>query len=82
MHYVTSSRDHLDFCLKRKSRELGRVIGVYPETKHPRIRTIHSYADAIGPDKRTILPQDASGRLGSVIPLIEAAHAAGLLVHT
>jgi glycerophosphoryl diester phosphodiesterase len=45
------------------------------------LREIAGYADAIGPDARTILPHDAHGRLGPPTPLVRDAHAAGLQVH-
>jgi glycerophosphoryl diester phosphodiesterase len=142
----------------RLSRELGRAIGVYPETKHPTyfrsigldletplvtalkkarlanrndpvfiqsfelknlellrstyhvrtklifltsttgnpfgdtrsyadlttptgLRTVAKTAEGIGPDKLQIIPRDPAGNLVSPTGLVQAAHAAGLLVH-
>jgi glycerophosphoryl diester phosphodiesterase len=127
-------------------RELGRPIGVYPETKHPayfrgiglpledrlvdalqrhgwdrtcapvciqsferssleclrpkttaklvqlvndretvvadsELRAIRGYADAIGPNKRLVIPAAVDGTLKSATDLVARAHAAGLLVH-
>jgi glycerophosphoryl diester phosphodiesterase len=42
---------------------------------------IATYADGIGPDKALVIPRDASGRLAAPTPLVDDAHAAGLLVH-
>ncbi|MDG9716830.1 glycerophosphodiester phosphodiesterase [Streptomyces sp. DH24] len=41
---------------------------------------IAAYADWIGPDKSSIVPVGADGRLGSPTPLLSDAHAAGLSV--
>jgi glycerophosphoryl diester phosphodiesterase len=123
--------------------ELGRPIGVYPETKHPayfrslglpledrllaalerhgwnsrespvfiqsfednlrlmrpkttarmvrllegqaptdaELREIRTYADAIGPNSRMVIPQGADRMLQPPTDLVTRAHAAGLLVH-
>jgi len=45
------------------------------------LREVATYADAIGPNARTILPLDDQGRLGPPTPLVREAHAAGLQVH-
>lgn len=42
---------------------------------------IAAYATGIGPSKRLIVPTDADGNLLAPTPLLQAAHAAGLLVH-
>ena len=47
----------------------------------PDVAEIASYADAIGPHKDQVIPRDGDGRLGEPSGLVEAAHAAGLLVH-
>ncbi|WP_250064109.1 glycerophosphodiester phosphodiesterase [Stenotrophomonas mori] len=44
------------------------------------LRDIAGYADAIGVERRALLPVDAQGRLGAATPLIADAHAAGLQV--
>lgn len=44
------------------------------------LRGIAGYADAIGVERRTLLPVDAQGRPGAPTPLIADAHAAGLQV--
>ena len=43
---------------------------------------IARYADYIAPVTRMLIPLDAAGRLGRPTGLVEAAHAAGLLVGT
>ncbi|MGN2242762.1 glycerophosphodiester phosphodiesterase [Frateuria sp. GZRR33] len=45
------------------------------------LRQVATWADAIGPNARAILPLDAEGRLGPPTPLVREAHAAGLQVH-
>jgi glycerophosphoryl diester phosphodiesterase len=47
----------------------------------PGLREVATYADAIGPHARAILPVDGEGRLGPPTPLVREAHAAGLQVH-
>ena len=44
------------------------------------LKQIASYADAIGPDIRSIIPLDAQQRLGTPTSLVHDAHAAGLQV--
>ncbi|MBL9196902.1 glycerophosphoryl diester phosphodiesterase, partial [Xanthomonas fragariae] len=44
------------------------------------LKQIASYADAIGPDTRSIIPLDAQQRLGTPTSLVHDAHAAGLQV--
>lgn len=44
------------------------------------LREIAGYADAIGVERRALLPVDAQGRLAAPAPLIADAHAAGLQV--
>lgn len=44
------------------------------------LREVAGYADAIGVERRALLPLDAQGRLGAPTPLIADAHAAGLQV--
>ncbi|HYG06760.1 MAG TPA: glycerophosphodiester phosphodiesterase [Stenotrophomonas sp.] len=44
------------------------------------LREIASYADAIGPDLRSLIPLDADGRLARPTSLLRDAHAAGLEV--
>jgi glycerophosphoryl diester phosphodiesterase len=45
------------------------------------LRQIAAYADAIGPNIRSIIPLQADGSLGAATPLVHDAHAAGLQVH-
>jgi glycerophosphoryl diester phosphodiesterase len=45
------------------------------------LREVAAYADAIGPNKRLIVPVDAAGALLSATTLVADAHAAGLRVH-
>lgn len=45
------------------------------------LREVASYADAIGPNARAVLPVDGEGRLGPATTLVRDAHAAGLEVH-
>ena len=130
---------------QREGRERGRVIGIYPETKHPSyfrsiglpleerilsslsragwnrqdapvfiqsfevdnlrmlrkqtrvrlvqlvgdrrlidgdgVKTIATYADGLGPEKRLVLPVSQDGVVGTPTDLVERAHAAGLVVH-
>jgi len=42
---------------------------------------IATYAQAIGPNKVSIIPRTADGRLGVVTPLVKDAHAHGLKLH-
>ena len=44
------------------------------------LRDIAGYADAIGVERRALLPLDAQGQLGTPTPLIADAHTAGLQV--
>ncbi len=44
------------------------------------LREVAGYADAIGVERRALLPLDAQGRLAAPTPLIADAHAAGLQV--
>jgi glycerophosphoryl diester phosphodiesterase len=45
------------------------------------LRAVATWADAIGPNARAILPLDVEGRLGPPTSLVRDAHAAGLEVH-
>lgn len=45
------------------------------------LREIASYADAIGPNIRSIIPLKADGTLGTPTSLVHDAHAAGLELH-
>uniref|UniRef100_A0A2A4K6M5 glycerophosphodiester phosphodiesterase n=1 Tax=Heliothis virescens TaxID=7102 RepID=A0A2A4K6M5_HELVI len=45
------------------------------------LREIATYAYAVGPDKRYIIPRDAEDKLGTVTSFVQDAHAAGLKVH-
>jgi glycerophosphoryl diester phosphodiesterase len=45
------------------------------------LRDIATYADAIGPSIRSIIPLDAKGALGAPTTLVRDAHAAGLELH-
>ena len=45
------------------------------------LREVATWADAIGPNARAILPLDDEGRLGAPTSLVHDAHAAGLQVH-
>lgn len=45
------------------------------------LRAIATYADAIGPNLRAVIPLAADGRLGRPTTLVRDAHAAGLAVH-
>jgi glycerophosphoryl diester phosphodiesterase len=45
------------------------------------LRTIATYADAIGPSTRAIIPLTADGTLGSPTALVHDAHAVGLELH-
>ena len=42
---------------------------------------IAGYADGIGPDKSMVVPLQADGTLGQPTPLVDRAHAEGLVVH-
>jgi glycerophosphoryl diester phosphodiesterase len=46
------------------------------------LKDIAGYADAIGPEKRLIVPVGPDGSLLPATDLVTRAHAAGLLVHT
>ncbi|WP_449422109.1 glycerophosphodiester phosphodiesterase [Rhodanobacter lindaniclasticus] len=45
------------------------------------LRDVASYADAIGPDLRAVIPWNADGSLGLPTRLVHDAHAVGLEVH-
>jgi glycerophosphoryl diester phosphodiesterase len=45
------------------------------------LRTVATYARALGPEKPLILPRDATGRSLAPTSLVHDAHAAGLIVH-
>jgi glycerophosphoryl diester phosphodiesterase len=45
------------------------------------LKMVATYADAIGPSTRSIIPLGKDGRLAPVSPLVHDAHAAGLEVH-
>ena len=45
------------------------------------LKAVASYADAIGPSTRSIIPLGKDGRLAPVAPLVHDAHAVGLEVH-
>ena len=45
------------------------------------LKTIATYADGLGAEKRLIQPVSADGTLGAPTDLVARAHAAGLLVH-
>jgi glycerophosphoryl diester phosphodiesterase len=45
------------------------------------LREIARYADGVGPSKGYVVPRDAGGRSLEPTSFVEAAHAAGLLVH-
>ena len=46
------------------------------------LKEIATYADAVGPWTRTLMPLEANGTLGQPNKVVEDAHAAGLLVRT
>lgn len=50
------------------------------EVAPPRLSAMASYADAIAPEKRLIVPRDAEERSLAPTRLVEDAHAAGMLV--
>lgn len=64
-----------DFALAGDRRTYGDL------TAPSELAKIATYAAGIGPSKRLIVPADADGRLLPPTPLVQAAHAAGLLVH-
>ncbi|PZC87121.1 hypothetical protein B5X24_HaOG201357 [Helicoverpa armigera] len=45
------------------------------------LREIATYAYAVGPDKRYIIPRNDEDKLGTVTSFVQDAHAAGLKVH-
>jgi glycerophosphoryl diester phosphodiesterase len=45
------------------------------------LRGVARYADGVGPERGSIVPRDASNRLGPPTSLIADAHRAGLVVH-
>jgi glycerophosphoryl diester phosphodiesterase len=45
------------------------------------LRVVATYADAIGPSTRSVIPLDEAGRLAAPTTLVRDAHAAGLEVH-
>ena len=47
----------------------------------PGLAGIAKYADAIGPNKLSVIPRTADGKLGAPTALVADAHAARLLVH-
>ena len=44
------------------------------------LHQVAAYADGIGPSLRMVIPLDAAGNLGTPTPLVQDAHAAGLMV--
>lgn len=50
-------------------------------TALPEARLRAGHKNAIGPDKRAIIPRRPDGRLGAPTSLVRDAHRAGLLVH-
>ncbi|WP_395642931.1 glycerophosphodiester phosphodiesterase [Rudaea sp.] len=54
----------------------------YAQMMQPQgLAEIAKYADAIGPNKLSVIPRTADGRLGTPTTLVADAHAAKLLVH-
>ena len=45
------------------------------------LREVASYADAIGPERRAVVPLDAAGAFAAPTSLVRDAHAAGVAVH-
>ena len=45
------------------------------------LATVAGYAAGIGPSKDLVIPRDPHGGLSEPSPLVEQAHAAGLVVH-
>ncbi|TRX72901.1 glycerophosphodiester phosphodiesterase [Pseudomonas mangiferae] len=45
------------------------------------LAAVARYADAVGPDKRYVIPRDAAGDLGAPTRFVADAHRAGLRVH-
>ncbi len=45
------------------------------------LREVATYAEGVGTNKDLVLPRDAAGAVGAPSPVVEDAHAAGLLVH-
>ncbi|WP_183111788.1 glycerophosphodiester phosphodiesterase [Xanthomonas campestris] len=59
----------------------GAAPGTYAQLMTPAgLTQVATYADAIGPDIRAIIPLDAQQRLGQPTSLVRDAHAAGLQV--
>ncbi|WDM75486.1 glycerophosphodiester phosphodiesterase [Xanthomonas cucurbitae] len=59
----------------------GEATKTYGEMLTPDgLKQVATYADAIGPDIRSIIPLDAQQRLGTPTSLVHDAHAAGLQV--
>ena len=51
-------------------------------TRPAGLKEIAAYADVVAPPTRSLIPINASGHLMQPTPIIENAHALGLLVHT
>ena len=74
-----------------QSFEAANLRALRERTDHPLVRLtsgaapdvaeIAAYADAIGPHKDQVIPRAEDGALGEPTPLVDEAHAAGLLVH-
>jgi glycerophosphoryl diester phosphodiesterase len=76
-----------------QSFEAANLRALRERTAHPLVRLtspsrpdhdmaeIATYADAVGPHKDQVIARDEEGRLAGPTPLVEEAHAAGLLVH-
>jgi glycerophosphoryl diester phosphodiesterase len=45
------------------------------------LRDLAAFANGIGPDKVQVIPRNADGTLGTPTGLVDAAHAAGLVLH-
>ncbi|WP_041742101.1 glycerophosphodiester phosphodiesterase [Collimonas fungivorans] len=64
-----------DFVLAGSKRTYGDLMTVEG------MKEVAAYADGVGPNKLSIIPQDSSGNLGQPTALVGNAHAAGLRVH-
>lgn len=73
---ASSSMRPYDLIMKGDSRTYGDL------TAPGELVKIAEYAEAIGPDKRLIVPVNQEEQLQPTTSLIDQAHAAGLLVHT
>jgi glycerophosphoryl diester phosphodiesterase len=78
--FIQSFEDNLRLMRPKTTARMVRLLEG-PVPTDAQLREIRTYADAIGPNSRMVIPQNPDRTLQPPTDLVTRAHAAGLLVH-